>query len=501
MITITSAADLDIESLERVAWDGERVRLADSLLEFIASRRAEMQRAAVGLKVYGLNTGMGYLASTELSATEASQHQRNLLLGRAVGSAPWLSRGEARAVVALRLVNFISGHAGVSPDLCTFICDRLNDDFVPAIPARAVGSSGEVLPLAHAFQTLAGIGLVLDPEGATVPAQGALTQRGVRPYEPLAKEGIALLAGAPGAAALGLARRRVTARLVADALVCWAAAIDALQAPLGAYGPEVALLAGDDVLAVVSKRLSSFLGGSDRSSPQLQAPVSFRVVPQVLAHLERCLLRFEGDVARAARAVTDSPAFVGGRFVGNGSFHQIDISAGMDSLSAGLTRLGELAAQHLHRLLDHRFTGLPDQLTPSPGPRCGLIVVQKRATGIVHELRRLAAPASVGITDTSLGQEDVQTFSFEAADNLRRAEDLVRELLACELLAVRQAWALREQDPPPGLAALAGLLAERVEPVDEDRPLGPDIDRLVDLLDHGGLEGLGNPGAGSLGKE
>ena len=54
---------------------------------------------------------------------------------------------------------------------------------------------------------------------------------------------------------------------------------------------------------------------------------------------------------------------------------------------------------------------------------------------------------------------------------------------ACELLAVRQAWWLRHSQPAPGLGPLAACLAELVSPVDRDRPLGPDLDRLIGVLE------------------
>jgi histidine ammonia-lyase len=154
----------------------------------------------------------------------------------------------------------------------------------------------------------------------------------------------------------------------------------------------------------------------------------------------------------------------------------------MDAVAAALVRAAELAGQRAHRLLDSRVTGLPDQLTPAPGPRCGLVVVHKRAAGVLGELRRLAAPASVGLADTSLGQEDAMTFAFEAAEKLRRVEELTHEVLAVELLFARQAWALRGAAPAPGLDPLASRLCAAVAPVDDDRPLGPDLDRVLSLM-------------------
>lgn len=110
---------------------------------------------------------------------------------------------------------------------------------------------------------------------------------------------------------------------------------------------------------------------------------------KVLAHVERAIIRFTEDIDRAASSVSDSPAFVEGRFVTTGAFHEVELAAGFDALSGALIRAAELSGQRVHRLLDSRFSGLPDQLTPNPGPSCGLIVVRWKepAAGPDHRLR------------------------------------------------------------------------------------------------------------------
>jgi histidine ammonia-lyase len=471
--------------VEAVAWGGERLALAPTALERVAAGQAELLALlAGGARVYGVNTGMGFLATVDLDEAAQPGHQRNLLLGRAVGGPPWLPAGEARALLVARLGNLLSGHAGVGPDLCRFLTDRLNDGFTPAVPRRAVGCSGEVIPLAHAFQTLVGVGHVLGPDGWLQDARAALAARGTAPYRLRAKEGIALLAGAPMAAAIALARLRAGERLAGQLLAAAAAAVDALRAPLDPYDAAVGELAGDPVLDAVLARLRRALEGGalvDRRGGQ--APVSFRVAPQVLAQLVRTLGRLDEDVRRALAAVTDSPAVVGGRVVAGGGFHDLGLAAGMDTLAVALVQASELAGQRLHRLLDGRFSGLPDQLTPLPGPRTGLAVVHKRAVGALNEARRLAAPASVGLADTSLGQEDATTFAPEAAEKLRRVEELAREVVACELLAARQAWWLRRAEPAAGLRGLGARLAELVAPVDQDRPLGQDVAAVIVALE------------------
>ncbi|WP_165491710.1 aromatic amino acid lyase [Egibacter rhizosphaerae] len=486
MPTVRHPDDLDRSTLERVAFEGAPLSIEPALLARVDEHRELMLTALAGERVYGVTTGMGFLSTIDLDDEARASHQRRLLLGRAVGSAPWLPPEEVRAIMLARLAEFLHGNSGVSGALCSYIADRLNDGFCPAVPERAVGAAGEIQPLAHLFQTFVGVGLVLGDRGGTEEAEAALAGRGVAPYEPGPKEGLALLAGAPAAVGLSSARLRVAERLSAQQTVVAAAACEGIDAPRSPYSSELGGLARDPVLAGVLTELSGLLGDGVADAGH-QAPVSFRVVPQVLTQLRRTVVRLGEDTDRRLGAVTDSPAFVDGRFVTSGAFHAIDLASGLDHLALALAQVGELAVQRTHRLLDERVTGLPAQLTREAGG-CGLVVVHKRAVGALNELRRLAAPVSLGAADTSLGQEDVQTFTFEAAARLRRVEELATEITACELLCVRQAWWLRGRAPEHGvLGALAGVVAGAVPPVEEDRPLGPEIDRLVALLDADGL--------------
>lgn len=80
------------------------------------------------------------------------------------------------------------------------------------------------------------------------------------------------------------------------------------------------------------------------------------------------------------------------------------------------------------------------------------------------------------------------TFAFEAAEKLRRAESLVREVIACELLVARQAWHLRSSPVAAGLHDHFEQIAADVQAVEHDRPLGADIEALVELLASGAFQ-------------
>jgi len=138
-----------------------------------------------------------------------------------------------------------------------------------------------------------------------------------------------------------------------------------------------------------------------------------------------------------------------------------------------------VAAARLHRLLDPRITGLPAQLARHPGPEAGMSPVHKRAVGEVHAMRLLAVATPVGLIETSGGQEDVQSFAWEAAEKLRLALHHARAVTACELLAGYQASALGGRPPPPECAGLLDWLAGNIPPIEGDRPFGEDIERLI----------------------
>jgi len=474
--TITRAAGLDAELICAVA-AGLPARIAGGLLAGV-QRRCEQARGVLrdGSPVYGVNTGMGALAGVRLTDHEQRSHQRNLMLARATGGPPWLDAADVRALVAVRLRTFLSGDSGVSAALCERLVDLLAAGIVPAVPRTGVGSAGEIVPLAHAFGPLCGIGRVLVPGGGTRPASGALREHGLAEFVLGPREGHALLAGVPGATALAIRRaagaRALTARMESAA----ALSIVAASASRDPYRAECGR--GDPLLGQVLGRLRRAVG--EPAGPvALQAPVSFRVAGPVLTHVLRSGDALAGAIDRALSGVTDSPAFLGGSFVGTAGFHGLDLAAHCDQLTAALAHAAEVSAARIHRLLDTRVTGLPPQLAARPGPDTGLVTVHKRAAGEVHALRRLALPSTVGLIETSGGQEDVQSFGWEAAESLRQAIRHGHAVASCELLTAYRAVTLSPHPVPPGCRPLLDALTGLIGRVGADRPFGEDIERLT----------------------
>jgi histidine ammonia-lyase len=502
-ILIDRHDQLDLPTYRRIVFDREPVAVSDALLDTIQRRRdALLEHLAAGASAYGVTTGLGFLADRPVAEVDQAAFQRSILAGRAAGVGPPLSEPVVRGTMLLRLTGFLSGHAGVSAPLCRFIAERLNDGWYPVVPGGASGAAGEIVPLAHLFATLVGDGFV-HVDGRVVPAADALraahagrASQPRDPYELGAKEGIALINGDPLAPALAVPMLLRAEALLDHATLCGALAIALTGAALRPYSPRVGELKGDPGQLAIHRRLWSLLEPTpERLLDTRQAPVSLRVIPQVHGAAADVLTHLRAQLEREVRAVTDSPAFLPAAdaepdgLYSTGNFHAQYLVLLFDAATTAFTQVVNLLEKRLHRLLDARFSTLPDQLTPDPGRQSGVVVLHKQVIGIAAQARALAAPASIHATDASTGQEDFQAHALLAASQLDGVLSALELALAHELVALRQARFLGATALPAPLEHALTLVADVVAPVAEDRSLAGDIERVRDLLTSGRLVG------------
>jgi histidine ammonia-lyase len=210
----------------------------------------------------------------------------------------------------------------------------------------------------------------------------------------------------------------------------------------------------------------------------------------------RAIAELDANLDARLRGTTDSPLYLhegDGEEAGlypSGAFHAVDVVVGLERLAIAVAHVLNLLERRIHRLLDARFSSLPDQLTTRPGVQAGVVALHKSVVGLSAEGRSLALPASLQATDTSSGQEDVQSFTFLVSARVGRLLDVLEDALACELVALRQAAHLApDRIAGDELAGVAALLAAEIEPVEHDRSLGADVARARSLLTEGAIDG------------
>jgi histidine ammonia-lyase/tyrosine ammonia-lyase len=209
-------------------------------------------------------------------------------------------------------------------------------------------------------------------------------------------------------------------------------------------------------------------------------------VPQLVGAVEETVGHVERVVTAELNGVSDNPVFFPdkGQVVHGGNFFGQQVAFASDSLNLALTQLANLAERQLDLLMDpNRNGGRSPMLSAQPGAQSGLAGVNLAATSIVASMRRYAAPASTQSLPTNGHNQDIVPFGTQAALEALRQSERLALVQASLALGLRQAASLGGPEPSSAAgAALLGFLCKQVTPVDPDRPLAEEVQRLAKQL-------------------
>ncbi len=496
-----AAIDLgsDLLSIEDVAAVAERraaVRVGDSARWRIGAARALVDEAlASGAVVYGVTTGFGSLADVRLSPDHASALQHGLLRSHAVALGPELSAPEVRAMLLLRAHVLALGHSGVRLELVERFVRMLEHDILPVVPEQgSLGASGDLAPLAHLALAAVGEGRVT-VHGRRMRAGEALSEVGLEPITLEAKEGLALINGTQGMAAIGALAASRARNLAKVADISAALTVEAILGTDRAFDERVVALRPHEGQRRAARNLTRLLAGSELlashrdSSHIVQDAYSIRCSPQVHGAFRDVLEQTISTLEIEFSSVSDNPIVLpdDGLILSCGNFHGQPVGHACDSLAAASVGLASISERRLYRLLDPKTSnGLPPFLVGEAGVNSGFMVCQYTAASLVSESKTLAHPATVDSIPSSAGQEDHVSMGMIAARHARECVANAEAVVALEVLAAAQACELRKPlSPAPGPARAIAALRRRVPVLEHDRELKPDVDAAVELVRSG----------------
>ena len=487
MINIETKHDINWQNLCYTAYGDKPVTISPGLLQSVDQGRLQFLKLIEdGHSCYGVTTGLGQLIGVEFSESEKLDLSKTILRARAAAIGKAVPKPVARAAMFIRLVNFLSALDGVSAKLCSFIIERLNDDFTPWIPEIGHGMAGDAIAHTHCFQTLVGEGFVLDKDGSKLSAHTALKQRRIKPYELATKEGAALLNGIAFTPAYALHAHRETTHTLQLATLVAAATIEAIAAPKDSVDNQLKSLTSEAGTQTTITILNQYLKASDIKPYKLQSPISVRVIPQVHGALTDALEALALRIDHCLRDFTDNPVMVledgRGRFISNGGFHNQHLVNQVEHVAIALSHVGALSERRLHRLLDPVQTGLTKQLANRPGLDAGLVVAHKATVDIVARLRMTAQPLSLLTSETSAGQEDYMSLAVPCIQRIFELCTLARMLLAYELMTATVALDQRVESASATVRRLHKLIRQQVAPLQQDRPPGPDAETIFEMM-------------------
>ena len=484
------AAPLAIADVVAIARDRKAVVLDDAARARVVAARAVVDELAGGpVPVYGLNSALGANTGAHVAPDDLADYQARAVRARAVGVGAPYPVPSVRAIMAARIAGMAAGGSGVSPAVLDALVALLNAGVHPRVPRIGSIGAADLPQLSHLALPLIGEGRA-EHRGEDLSATEALARAGLAPVALGAKDGLALVSANSAAIGRAVLVLHDVGRLLDAALIGVGLSYEGFRAnpsPLDARAAAARPAPGQ---VEVATRLRALLAGGALASGaarRVQDPLSFRVVAQVHGAAHWMLAEATRLTELELNAAADSPLVLerDRTMLSNGNFDATALTLALEALGIALAHVGNVIAGRVLRMMAPALSGLPLQLTRRGPAHSGFATLQKTTTALAATLRRAAAPASLDGVPVSEAVEDRAPMTLAVVENLASMLDPLRYLVAIEQVVAAQAIDLRglaRDMLGAGLRDAYAAVRAAVAPLDEDRPLGPDVDRVAALL-------------------
>jgi histidine ammonia-lyase len=411
----------------------------------------------------------------------------------------------------VRINTLAHGNSGVSPELIEQFRMLFNAGVTPIIPEHgAVGTSGDLVQLAHIALSIIGEGEVMY-RGKRLPAAAVLRTLGIKPHTLAPKEGLSLINGTSVMTGIGAllahsarALFDLELRIGACELELVHGFTDILDPVLHALRPhaqqmEVAArlreLLADSGLMMDRERATEDIAIESRTkeAPKLlQEVYSLRCIPQIMGPMYAALEHAESTITTEMNSVTDNPIVDPERelCLHGGNFHGDFVATAIDHLKIALVKLSLLSERRINFFLNKNVNqGLPAFLNlVEPGQTLALQGLQFVATSTAAHNQSLAYPHSLHTISTNGDNQDIVSMGTDAALITNRVLENAYTIAAIELVTISQAAEIRKADFAKASRSSRELIAfvrSFVKPVYEDRILSAEVERLKQALIEG----------------
>lgn len=486
--------DLNVDQVYKIAY----AKLGEVKLEIAPNSLKKMQKSRdfvfeivkAGKAVYGINTGFGALATTQIKEEDSEQLQLNLIRSHCTGIGNPFSREVTRAIMVLRANCLTSGFSGVNPDIVKLLLGFINHGITPVVPEKgSVGASGDLAPLSHIALALIGEGEV-EFKGKVIDSKKAIEEVGLKPAVLGPKDGLALINGTAVMAALGALALYDAKDILKMADITSMLTLDGVKGTSKAYHKEISNLKPHkgqiDCCANLNRLLeNSEINKSHDDCKRVQDAYSLRCIPQVHGACRQTYRHVYEVISTELNAVTDNPLIFTEtkEVVSGGNFHGEALALAMDYLAMGMAEICNISERRVEKMMNPSFSDLPAFLVKDSGLNSGLMIAHVTAAAITSENKYLCHPASVDSVPTSTDKEDHVSMGVTSGRKLHEVISNTKSSLAIELLCNTQALDFqRPLKSSPGIEEAYNVVRKYVEPITQDRIFYKDINSIVNLI-------------------
>lgn len=490
---------LTIENLFRAATRPAQISLAVSSKKSMRRSRALVEEwLAKKETIYGVTTGFGEFSNVQIPFEKIEELQHNLIVSHAAGTGEPLPPEVVRAMIILRVNALAKGFSGIRVGTVERITKFFNSGLIPVIPSQgSVGSSGDLVQLAHLVLTLMGKGSVISdwhPENKnskTVESGIALKKLGLSPLTLTAKEGLALINGTQMMTAYAALISQQSRQLCSLADISAAMSVEALKGSDTPFDERIHRLRPFKGQLESARNLRRLLRGSEireshrHSDHRVQDAYSLRCAPQVHGASRDALEYVENVVSIEINSANDNPLIFPKEkeHLEGGNFHGQPVALAMDFAAIALSELANISERRIERMVNGSLSGLPRFLTNDGGVNSGLMIAQYTAASLVSENKVLAHPASVDSIPTSANQEDHNSMGSISAQKCWRILRNAQTVIAIELMTAAQGIDFHAPlKCAKGTGAAYEIIRSHIPHLDRDRVLYDDIQKALGLV-------------------
>jgi histidine ammonia-lyase len=490
MTVVLSGYGLKIEDLVNVARHGAKVELAPEGIERIKKCRALLERKmAQGEIMYGVNTGIGEFSEVALNDEQVKQFQKYLIYNHSAGIGKPFPTEYVRAAMLSRINVHLHGNSGNRPEITETFMHLLNKGVTPVVCEKgSVGACGDLSPMSQIALLMMGEGEAFY-EGKRMPSREAMDKAQIPIPGLKARDGLASINGSNFILGIGCLEIHDTERWLHQAEIAAGMTLEALLANMKPYDVKLHELRGFKGAITCASNLRKIMDGSDLLTGKLKVKVqdaySMRSTPQVIGaardHLAYARKQFEIEL----NGVGDNPIFLPDedRVLTGANFQGSPISLPLDMVGASVCMVSVLSERRLNRLLNPALSvGLPAFLTKGAGMFSGHMLSQYTAGMLIVEQRILSTPACIHSIPAAADQEDFVSMGMNTALKTQQILENAHGVLAIEFIAAAQALDFRTFGFGKGTIAAHKEIRKHVDHLEEDRPLFPDHNRMMEAV-------------------
>ena len=493
-MTIIDGNSLTIEDVNDVAINGKKAALPTDKKfweRMEKSRKFLMDYISTGVPTYGVTTDFGDSCYKQISVDKAGELQRTIVAYHGIGLGPYFDHETGRAVILCRLNgNVKGGHSAIRPELAKKMLELLNKDVIPCIPQLgSVGASGDLTPLSYLAAVIMGQRKVYY-KGKIVPTMKAFKAEKIEPLLIEAKEGLAIMNGTSVMTAVAALAIKKAERLanISDFLSAVTSEITrGKDTPFVAKVSQIKNHKGQSESAAYIYKIIK-----NKQANKIQDRYSIRCSPQINGVYRDTLAIARQWITEEINSANDNPLvdIDAGRIYNTGNFYGGHICAACDYMRTALANISDLSDKQAEVIIDGKFSGLPDNLTPrikDTDPRAGLRLGFKAAqitiSAIRGEVQSYCYPISVTSAPTEAINQDKVSMGTISARKFAEQIDLVYLQFATHLLAAVQAVDLAGYDDfSPFTKEVHDQVRKMSKIVKDDRPLDAEATKVAEWL-------------------